>query len=226
MKHPPEYLNKIIQYQFNNPELLETALRHRSAGSNNNERLEFIGDSILGFVISDILFAKFPDVDEGSLTRRRAHLVKGDSLAAIAAGMELGEYLALGSGEMKSGGHRRGSILADALEAIIGAIYLDGGIEPSRKFIQMIYADKLSNLDELQDQKDPKTRLQEMLQGKNMTLPTYNVTSIEGNPPSQHFSVICELKDMDKTVSGEGKSRRKAEQDAASRAIKLLTENG
>lgn len=225
MKHPPEYLHKILHYQFNNPDLLETALRHRSAGSNNNERLEFIGDSILGFVISDILYAEFPDADEGSLTRKRAHLVKGDSLAGIASGLGLGDYLALGSGELKSGGFRRGSILADALEAIIGAIYLDGGIEPSRKFIRMIYADKLSNLEELKDLKDPKTRLQEMLQSRNMMLPVYETISIEGNPPNQHFTVSCEIKDIDKSVTGDGKSRRKAEQAAASNAIKLLADH-
>ncbi len=219
-------IQKLLNYKFRQVELLEQALTHRSYSHGcNNERLEFLGDSVLGLVISEIIYAREPEATEGQLSRMRASLVKQDSLAQVALDMNLGDYINLGGGELKSGGFRRSSILADALEAIIGAIYLDGGIEASRKFIQMIYADKLNNLDELKDLKDSKTRLQEMLQAKNQTLPSYNVISIEGNPPRQNFKVSCELKEMAQTVTGEGKSRRKAEQDAAFRAIKLLSEN-
>ncbi len=222
MREPLERLCRSIGYEFGNPGLADTALTHRSAGSCNNERLEFLGDAILGFVIADYLFVQFPEAAEGELSRLRAGLVKGDSLAQIARQLELGKFLNLGPGELRSGGHSRGSILADAAEALFAAIYLDGGYESARKIILALFDEKLSGLTKKSQQKDPKTRLQEVLQAKKLPLPVYTIVSITGEQHDQCFTVSCEVADLDLGTEGRGTSRRKAEQDAASQFLRLL----
>lgn len=215
-----------LDYDFNSAELLNTALTHRSVGSRNNERLEFLGDSVLSFVISTELYRRFPDADEGSLSRLRASLVKGETLAKIALVLELGDYLNLGSGELKSGGFRRESILADALEAIFGAVYLDSGIERAWELIMRLYDDMIDTQSPAAGSlKDPKTRLQELLQARRQPLPSYSVTSMEGEAHAQTFVVRCDVEGLADPAFGSGASRRRAEQAAAQQALKLL-ENG
>lgn len=218
-------LCKKLQYNFSDSCLLIEAITHRSKHSLNNERLEFLGDSVLGYVISSELFQRFPKAREGQLTRGRAALVKGETLAELALDMELGEYLQLGPGELKSGGHRRKSILADAMEAIIGAIYLDGGLEEARRYIISIYSEKLQNLSLEEVGKDPKTQLQEYLQARKQPLPEYKVVNTTGSDHEQVFVVSCKVKVVSKTVRGSGRSRRKAEQDAAGKVLKILEES-
>ena len=218
-------LSKKLNYQFSDPTLLTEAITHRSKHSINNERLEFLGDSILGYVISSELFQRFPQAREGQLTRGRAVLVKGEALAELALELELGDYLHLGPGELKSGGHRRKSILADAMEAIIGAIYLDGGLEAAKKHILSIYADKLQSLSLEEVGKDPKTQLQEYLQARKQPLPNYEVVATTGSDHEQVFEISCRIKLLARTVKGTGRSRRKAEQMAATKALKLLEES-
>ncbi|MCW8890327.1 MAG: ribonuclease III [Sedimenticola sp.] len=222
MREPLERLCRTIGYEFNNPGLADTALTHRSAGSINNERLEFLGDAILGFVIADYLFAQFPEAAEGELSRLRATLVKGDSLAHIARELDLGKFLNLGPGELRSGGHSRGSILADALEALLAAIYLDGGYEKAREIILKLFDTKLTGLSKKSQLKDPKTRLQEMLQSKKLPLPVYTIVSITGEQHDQCFTVSCEVTQLDLVTEGQGTSRRKAEQDAANQFLRQL----
>ncbi len=215
-----------LDYDFNSAELLNTALTHRSVGSRNNERLEFLGDSVLSFVISTELYRRFPDADEGSLSRLRASLVKGETLARIARELELGDYLNLGSGELKSGGYRRESILADALEAIFGAVYLDSGIERVWMLILHLYGGLIeSKTSSAGSLKDPKTRLQELLQARRRPLPIYSVVSMEGEAHAQTFVVRCDVEGLADPSVGSGASRRRAEQAAAEQALKLL-ENG
>ncbi len=209
-------------YQFGSPALLETALTHRSAGQRHNERLEFLGDAILSYVITDELYRRFPAASEGQLSRLRAGLVKGDTLAAIARDMALGDYLKLGSGELKSGGFRRSSILADAFEAVIGAIYLDGGIEAARQFIYRHFEQRLAECDPDSTLKDPKTRLQEFLQARGRALPEYRVDSVVGEPHKQTFTVTCTVEGMASATVGVASSRRKAEQEAARHALEQL----
>ncbi len=212
-------LIKKLEYSFSNPSLLDEALTHRSYSSKNNERLEFLGDGILNFVIAHELFKSYPDVQEGDLSRLRANLVNKDSLAEIAGHLQLGEVIRLGSGELKSGGFRRPSILADAVESIFGAVYCDAGFEPCRELIVRLYAKRLALSMDLQSLKDPKTQLQELLQSRRFSLPDYQVTNITGQAHAQVFHVRCRIDKMKIEVKGEGKSRRKAEQIAASRAI-------
>jgi ribonuclease-3 len=216
-------LVKRLGYSFQSDELVELALTHRSHSSRNYERLEFLGDSILGFTISSYLFRHYPDLTEGELTRLRASLVRKESLAQLARGLELGRYLRLGSGELKSGGHDRDSILADALEALIGAIYIDGGIEPARQTILDIYQDQLASVDPMAIQKDPKTRLQEFVQKRFQSTPEYEVLEVHGEAHAQTFQVRCVVPGFDETFSGKGRSRRAAEQDAARQALAHLT---
>ena len=213
-------LYKRLAYEFSDPTLLNSALTHRSAGSENNERLEFLGDAVLGYVIADELYQRFPEADEGELSRRRASLVKGDTLADIARSLELGDYLHLGPGELKSGGFRRDSILADALEAIIGAICLDSDVGQARTVVGRLFGDHLVSLISKAPLKDPKTRLQEYLQARKLPLPDYQVLQAEGEQHAQTFTVSCEVGDT--VVQGVGASRRKAEQAAAAEAIKCL----
>ena len=212
-------LLKKLEYSFSDPSLLEEALTHRSYAAKNNERLEFLGDGILNFVIAGELFKLYPDVQEGDLSRLRANLVDKDSLAKIAARLELGEVVRLGSGELKSGGFRRPSILADAVESILGAVYCDSGFEVCRELIIRLYTDRLAASIDLQSLKDAKTQLQELLQSRHYALPDYKVTEITGHAHAQVFHVKCSIEKMKIEVSGEGKSRRKAEQIAAARAI-------
>jgi ribonuclease-3 len=211
-----------LGYQFNDPDLLSRALTHRSASNLHNERMEFLGDAVLSFVISGELYRRFPKAREGEMSRLRAHLVKGERLSALAKQLELGTYLQLGSGELKSGGHRRGSILADAFEAIVGAIYLDGGIGPAQKFILDTYESLLAESDPGKAAKDPKTRLQEWLQGQGLPLPVYELIATEGQAHRQTFEVACSIETLDTPVRGRGTSRRKAEQAAAEQALGLL----
>lgn len=218
-KNAIDALLKKLQYTFNNPALLDEALTHRSFASKNNERLEFLGDGILNFVIADELFKLYPNVQEGDLSRLRANLVNKDSLADIAIILELGEVIRLGSGELKSGGFRRPSILADAVESILGAVYCDGGFEHCRSLIVRLYSNKLEAPTDLQSLKDAKTQLQELLQSRRFSLPDYHVTKISGKAHAQVFHVSCNIDVMKIKVQGEGKSRRKAEQVAAHNAI-------
>jgi len=218
-------LLKKLEYSFNDIELLNEALTHRSYAAKNNERLEFLGDGILNFVIAHELFKQYPDVQEGDLSRLRANLVNKESLAVIAKQIELGDVIRLGSGELKSGGFRRPSILADAVESIFGAVYCDGGFEPCRELIVRLYANRLSSPTDLQSLKDPKTQLQELLQSRRFALPDYQVTNVTGQAHAQIFHVRCNIKPMNIDVSGEGKSRRKAEQVAAEKAIAEVIAN-
>lgn len=215
-------VEKRLKYPFRDPQLLECALTHRSAGKRNNERLEFLGDSILNLVIAEFLFQHLSDAPEGDLSRMRASLVKGEKLAKLANELELGEYLVLGSGELKSGGFRRSSILADSLEAIFGAIFIDTGFETCRRIILEIYAPTLENLPDVSSIKDPKTKLQEYLQSRQLPLPEYTVLSIEGEPHAQKFLVECKVSGMTEPVLGNGASRKKAEQSAAKKALQEL----
>ena len=216
-------LAKILDYQFEDKTLLQEALTHRSKKSkNNNERLEFLGDSILGFVIAAELFVLFPGATEGELSRSRARLVKGETLAELARKLNLGEYLLLGPGEMKSGGCRRESTLADALEAIIGAIYMDSGLESVTKFVLHIYKNLLKSITLDDSKKDPKTILQEFLQSRQLPLPVYTIISTEGNLHEQIFTVECAVDALGVKEKGKGSSRRKSEQESAKNALKLL----
>jgi ribonuclease-3 len=206
--------------------LLEQALTHRSAGPVNNERLEFLGDALLGLVIAEALWHRFPRADEGELSRRRAALVNKESLAQIARGLRLGDYLRLGSGETRTGGHARDSILADAFEALIGAIYQDKGFEVAREMLLRVFEQPLAQVAEREAIKDPKTLLQEMLQSRRRPLPDYEVVDIGGQQHAQQFVVRCRLPDLDVATDGQGTSRRRAEQDAAERMLALLRERG
>jgi len=204
------------------PELFELALTHRSCGKRNNERLEFLGDAILSFVIADDLYRRFPDAREGQMSRLRSRVVKGETLALIARDLGVGDYLRLGSGELKSGGFRRDSILADSVEAIIGAIYLDQGIEAAREFILHWFGSRLEQLDLNVTLKDAKTRLQEFLQSRRSPLPKYELVSVEGEPHDQTFHIRCEVSLLKQPTEGRGSSRRQAEQDAARMALQEL----
>jgi ribonuclease-3 len=204
---------------LSDPALLARALTHRSHGSVNNERLEYLGDAVLSFLVAEMLFRRFPDASEGELSRYRASLVSGEALAATAAGLGLGEQLLLGEGEMKSGGHRRATILADALEAVVGAIYLDRGIEVARQVAGLLFEAAIDTLPSASDLKDPKTRLQEWLQGRGLPLPDYTVLEVSGEPHDQRFSVRCEVPALDISAIADGSSRRRAEQEAAQRIL-------
>jgi len=215
-------LNKKLGYAFRDGALLARALTHRSHSSKNYERLEFLGDSVLSFVVADILYDRYPQLSEGELTRLRATLVRRETLASLARALDLGDCLDLGSGELKSGGFDRDSILADALEAVFGAIYKDGGIEVVRDVIVRRYKPILDSIDPNSILKDPKTRLQEFLQRKSLSTPIYNVLEVSGDPHRQHFVVECRVPGLAEAVRGEGTSRRNAEQVAATHACELL----
>ncbi|WGL16716.1 ribonuclease III [Microbulbifer bruguierae] len=218
-------LSNRLGHQFTQVELLSLALTHRSHGSRNNERLEFLGDSILGLTISAALFEQFPEGREGQMSRLRAQLVSGETLAKVARELELGECLRLGEGEMKSGGHRRASILADAVEAIIGAIYLDAGLDAARERVLTWFGPRLQNLS-LETAKDPKTRLQEWLQARQKPLPEYKVVEIGGEEHSQEFVVECRVDGLKDPVRGSASNRRAAEKAAATTAYARLTGQG
>ena len=216
-------LQRTIDYSFKDVSLLENALTHRSKGSRNNERLEFLGDALLGFVVAEVLYSKFYRASEVQLSRFRAALVKKETLAALARDVSLGDFLLLGSGELKSGGFRRDSILADAMEAVIGAIYLDGGIENARSLIKRCLKGRFDSLSlKGADTKDPKTCLQEYLQGRHLALPEYKVVATFGDEHNQSFEVSCIVSGLDEPVKGSGTSRRRAEQAAAQKALDRL----
>lgn len=217
-----EKLQRALDYQFRDPSLLALALTHRSKGSSNNERLEFLGDSILGFVVADMLYSQFSSSPEGHLSRFRASLVKKETLAELAREFSLGDFLYLGSGELKSGGFRRDSILADAMEAIIGAIYLDSGMDSARQLIEKCIGPRTAALSAGNELKDPKTRLQELLQAQHYPLPIYAVVNTSGDEHNQCFEVTCKVQGLAEAATGIGNSRRKAEQAAAEKALQML----
>lgn len=217
-------LQKAIDYQFINIDYLKTALTHRSANNNHNERLEFLGDAILGSIIANQLFHQFPQADEGQLSRLRSFLVKEKALYELAQKINLGDYLNLGSGELKSGGFRRASILSDAFEAIIGAVYLDSSFEITEKIVLAIYEENLQAMSLDMAQKDPKTRLQEWLQARNLQTPDYQVIRSSGKDHAKMYWVKCDINYQSMVSEGEGASRRKAEQDAAAKILEKLTD--
>ena len=219
------WLNKALDYKFNDKRLLEQSLTHRSAPGENNERLEFLGDAVLDFVISEVVFRMHPLAPEGDLSRLRASLVKDVTLAAVAADLGLGEHLILGSGERKTGGHRRDSILADALEAIFGAVYLDAGFDAASKLIERTFGARLQNFPDADDLRDPKTRLQEWLQARQMGLPNYELVQVTGQAHRQVFEVSCSVNGMEISTLGSGTTRRNAEQQAADSMLAALTES-
>ncbi len=215
-------LEKALGYEFLDQSMLILALSHRSVGKQNNERMEFLGDSLLNFTIADALFAKFPTASEGDLTRLRAHLVKGETLAEIAREFELGEYLLLGGGEMKSGGHRRESILADAVESLIGCIYLESGITTSKNCILNWYQSRLADVEIESIQKDAKTQLQEFLQRNKKPLPEYTVVSETGKLHARQYNVECRIVLTKEIFKASASSKRIAERKAAEKALSFL----
>ena len=221
MKPDLQPLYSRLAYFFTDEKLLIRALSHRSVGKNNNERFEFLGDSVLGYVIAEELFAKFPDADEGKLSRYRSTLVRGETLAEIAMEFKIGDFLLLGGGELKSGGFRRASILSDALEGIIGAIVLDSDINTAKNCILSWFKDRIAIVDQ-EILKDPKSRLQEYLQSKKLALPHYEICLVEGKEHNQTFHINCQIKALDIVASAKGSSRRNAEQQAAVNALEML----
>jgi ribonuclease-3 len=210
-----------LGYQFSDPGLLRQALTHRSHSAPHNERLEFLGDAVLNCTVASLLYERFPRLAEGDLSRLRANLVNQETLSRIASSMDLGAQLRLGEGELKSGGFRRPSMLADGLEAVLGAIFLDSGFDRVAEVISGIYLPLLEELDAGAPGKDAKTLLQEHLQGRRLPLPQYSVVSVTGEAHEQQFQVECVVPGLDIRTSGEGSSRRAAEQTAARRAYEL-----
>ncbi|SRR5579883_55634 len=215
-------LSRKLGYQFNNQTLLTTALTHRSRDNDNNERLEFLGDSIVNCVIAEALYLQFPRAQEGDLSRLRASLINRDTLGELAREFDLGRYLLLGPGELKSGGSERLSILSCGMEAVIGAIYLDSDFKSVRDVILKWYQPLLTSLPEKSSQKDPKTTLQEYLQSRRMPLPVYTVELAEGEQHQQTFTVSCQVEGIAEKVLGKGSSRRRAEQEAATLMLGIL----
>ncbi|NNF59790.1 MAG: ribonuclease III [Gammaproteobacteria bacterium] len=211
-----------LDYDFSDTGLARAALTHRSAAGAHNERLEFLGDALLDLVIAEQLYQRCPDASEGDLSRLRASLVRRDTLAFIAGLLELGDYLEMGTGELRSGGFRRSSVLADTLEALLGAIYLDGGYDASRRVVLSLYAERLSSLPDPAQLRDPKTRLQEYLQGRGEARPDYRIASVSGRAHEQKFEVVCEVDALALQASGQGSSRRRAEQRAAQALLELI----
>jgi len=224
VKKTINWIKKEFDYRFEDESLLQLALTHRSVSSDNNERLEFLGDSILGFIVAELLFDKKTDSNEGDLTRLRSHLVQESTLHKIAQNIKLSEHIILGSSEKKSGTKHRSSVLSDALEAFFGAMYLDGGIDHTRRVILNLYAEFIPNLPKASELKDAKTKLQEILQSKGHSLPVYSVIKITGQDHQQKFFVKCQIDEGDLNVKGEGISRRIAEQDAALEMLKKYNE--
>lgn len=217
-----QVVGEFLGYSFDDEALLKRALTHRSAGSNNNERLEFLGDAVLGHVIAEVLYREFPDADEGQLTRTRARLVNKDTLASVARALDLGEHIRLGEGELKSGGWRRDSILANTVEALLGAIYLDGGLSACEQRVAHWFAQPLNDIDPQQTHKDAKTRLQEFLQARGLALPNYAAVEVTGPPHDQQFTIECRVETAPEPVTASGKSRRAGEQKAAAMMLDRL----
>jgi ribonuclease III len=218
----PDRLERVLGYDFRRPELLHQALTHRSHGSSHNERLEFLGDSILNCVIASALYERFPALKEGELSRLRANMVRQEALHEVALKLSLGDYLQLGEGELKSGGFRRPSILADALEAIIGAVYLDSGFDSAQALVMRLHQSLLDQIDPTRSGKDPKTALQEWLQGRKMSLPHYLVRETRGEAHAQEFEVECSVPVLKIQSTGRGASRRAAEQAAAAAVLEKI----
>lgn len=223
MKSAAAWLRDALGYECRDPALLEAALTHRSAGGSHNERLEFLGDAVLNCVVARLVFREFASANEGDLSRFRASLVSGEALAVIAAEIDLGHHVRLGSGELKSGGFRRKSILADALEALFGAIYLDGGFDAAAEVIERLFMARLDRLPSAAELKDPKTRLQELVQAKALPLPVYTVEAVSGEAHSQTFQVVCAVESLGLRATGIGPSRRRAEQAAANEILMRLS---
>lgn len=219
---PVRWLRGALGVEPRETALYEAALTHRSASGRNNERLEFLGDAVLNLLVAELLYRRFPGYSEGDLSRLRAGVVSEAPLAQVAQSLALGDELRLGSGELKTGGFRRESILADALEALIGAVYLDAGLDAARGLVERLVEPLIAALPAADELKDPKTRLQERLQGRGLALPAYTVEQVTGEPHAQHFKVRCEVEPLGLATDGEGSSRRRAEQDAAQRLLDRL----
>lgn len=226
MDDPGRQLLRRLGYVFKDESLLDRALTHRSAGSEHNERLEFLGDSIINFITAEYLYRAQPDAREGQLTRLRALLVRRDTLAEVARELDLGTALKLGGGELKSGGRDRDSILADALEALVGAVYLDSGMDSCRNLVQRLFAEKMAQAQQRRVAKDAKTRLQERLQANGLPLPSYEVVEVKGAAHNREFQVFCRVASLDNPTRGTGGSRRQAEQAAARLALEQLNDKG
>lgn len=221
---PLGWVRAELGYEPRDPALFRAALTHRSAPGPNNERLEFLGDAVLNLVVAHHLYVSFPEASEGDLSRLRARVVSGEPLAEVAASLKLGEALQLGSGELKTGGFRRQSILSDAFEAVCGALYLDGGLAVAETFIARMLAPRIAALPAPHELKDAKTRLQEYLQSRGLTLPRYKVERVEGEAHEQTFHVTCEVPVLRLSASGSGSSRRRAEQEAAERILSAVND--
>ncbi len=217
---PADWLQQRLGCRFADDGLLVRALTHRSVGADNNERLEYLGDAVLSFVVAEMLFEAHPEASEGELSRYRASLVSGDALGAVALELGLGELLNLGEGERKSGGKWRASILADALEALVGAVYLDQGLDAARAVAARLLQRRMEELPGASELKDAKTRLQEWLQGRGLGLPEYKVLEITGEPHEQLFRIRCDIGELAIAAEAQGSSRRRAEQEAASLVLK------
>ena len=222
MDKAASWLNATLGYQFRDVSLFRQSLTHRSAPGASNERLEFLGDAVLDFVVSEEIYRAMPEAPEGDLSRLRASLVKDTALAAVAADLGLGEHLILGDGEKKTGGHRRESILADALEALFGAVFLDTGFASATDIIRRAYGKRLHELPDVTELRDPKTRLQEWLQARGMPLPEYELVEVSGKAHRQRFEVSCSVEGIDEPSTGNGSSRRSAEQQSAERMLETL----
>ncbi|HTV52623.1 MAG TPA: ribonuclease III [Steroidobacteraceae bacterium] len=221
---PQRWVRETLGYEPHDATLFAAALTHRSASGPHNERLEFLGDAVLNLLVAEELFRRFPEADEGDLSRLRARLVSAEPLAEIAAQLVLGEVLALGSGELKSGGFRRQSILADAFEAVCGALYMDGGWQAVRRVLLPLIEPRVALLPDAATLKDAKTRLQEYLQSRGLALPRYAIERTEGEAHAQTFWVVCEVEALAQRAHGSGSSRRRAEQDAAERMLREIAE--
>jgi ribonuclease III len=219
---PDEAVERRLGHAFRDAALLRQALTHRSHGTPHNERLEFLGDGLLNFVVARLLYEKFEKLAEGDLSRLRAHLVNQQTLSELAVSLCLGDHLRLGEGELKSGGFRRPSILADTFEAIVGAVFLDSGFEAAERVLRTLYQPLLARVDPAALGKDPKTRLQELLQGRRLALPQYSIVNVSGEAHEQHFLVECAIPELGVKARGEGSSRRAAEQGAARAAYELI----
>jgi len=219
---PRASLLRALGRTFSDPDLLSLALTHRSAGGRNNERLEFLGDALINACVAEALYLRHPDLEEGDLSRLRASLVNQETLAAVARELDLGSHLTLGPGELKSGGYRRASILADTLEAVVGAVFLDAGFEAAQEVTLKVLESRLASPPSTEDLKDAKTRLQETLQARELPLPVYAVESVRGEPHKQTFRVSCSIPSLKVHTEGEAGSRRAAEQEAARHALEEI----
>ncbi len=216
---------KHLNYEFCDEALLERALTHKSLSSENGERLEFLGDSVLGFIIAEALYHQEPDVDEGALSRKRSLLVKGETLTEMSREIGLDKVVRLSNAEKRAGGHKRSSVLEDSLEAVLGAVLLDGGIAAVKSVILDLFAERLSSLPDQEAAKDPKSRLQEALQAAGLDLPSYRVEQEEGPAHAREFEVSCSISEHDLCTTGRGLSRQSAEQEAAAKALLLLADD-